>query len=334
MIGTGCRRIVAVIAAAVALGGCGEDAASQARIRDLEARLAKSESELAERRRFDDVLDQSLKQRGIDVPRPMPATDSRIPPTLEADVEGLTIAHLAVESATEAKNEVEYNRARAEEAARIASLRRQPSRAIPALLRLLSLNEAQGSVNEAAYYLSVAVAVDPNAMNAELARLIVDPARPSGLRAEAGRALVVHDRPRAITLISKLLGPGGGAFPELFVVVHELGQTRDPAVLPVLAQALRESRDRSTRCHAATALGLQPGDVSFRALAQAARSDEYPAVRINALRALTHASSDASAVRSIAQEVLDSDAPKEVKAVAQEVVNQPGGPRRPSESRP
>ncbi len=330
---SGCRRIAAILLAAVTLGGCGDDAASRARILDLEARLAKAEGELAERRRFDDWLDQSLKQRGIDVPRTAAPPAPTGADTVDVDLAALTAAHLAVLTATEARNEADYNRARSEETARIAALRRQAPRAVPAILRALALNEKQGSVNEAAYYLSVAVAVDAKAMNAQLEGILVDPARPSGLRAEAGRALIEHDRPRAITLVSKLLGPGGGAFPELFIVVHELGQTRDPATLPVLVQALRESADRSTRCHAATALGLQPGDASFRALTQAARSDEYPAVRINALRALTHAASDAAAVRAVAQEILASDASKEVKAVAQEVANQPGGPQRPAESR-
>jgi HEAT repeat protein len=148
--------------------------------------------------------------------------------------------------------------------------------------------------------------------------------RGATLRIGAARALLAADAAAGVPAVAELLRDGG-SLPDLYLLVHMLAGTGRPEALPVLADALRRSGDRSVRCHAATGLGGFRDATGVDALAAAAVGDEYPAVRVNALRALARAASP-ERVREVAERVAASDADASVRTVARELA--PAAERR------
>lgn len=156
----------------------------------------------------------------------------------------------------------------------------------------------------------------------QLLSLAADAARPAAVRGLAARVLIDVDPVAAAPLVGRLVAESP-VFPDCYLLVHLLAQSKHAAALPVVVEALARSADRSTRCHAATGLGLFPGEPAAAALIAAATGDEYPAVRTNAVRALAKVAAP-ERVREVAARLEANDADAAVRAAAREV----GGGRR------
>ncbi|MBK8098750.1 MAG: HEAT repeat domain-containing protein [Planctomycetes bacterium] len=252
-------RVLAIAFAAV-LAGCG----GAARERELQAQIA----ELQAQQR---LLSAKLKEHGVAVAGATVADDlagliaaiDRLEQAKDAgDVDGGQQAVTALQSAQQIlQQRGALALAELWNAALTATSRRQPA-----------LFEVYGKLG--------GPAAAPR-----LGALAADAAQPAALRGLAARVLIEVDPVAAAPLVGRLAAESP-VFLDCYLLVHLLAQTRHAAALPVVVEALARSADRSTRCHAATGLGLFPGETSVSALIAAATGDEYPAVRTNAVRAL------------------------------------------------
>jgi HEAT repeat protein len=297
--------IVAVLCAAACDGDSPKAAADrlEGKVAELERRLAASE---AQQQR----LLGELRQHGITVHAEPPANDAE---AVARTVEELEAALGRLDGAKENRDTVQGQSAMD---AIDAALQRLRAQGPPALRALLAAAEAAPTARQPAllecYGRIGGVAAVP-----ELLAIAGGATRPPALRLQAARSLIEADPVAAIPTVRSLLQEDK-PLPELYLLVHLLAATARPEVVPLLATALHDCRDRSVRCHAATGLGNFKDEAAAAALAAAAIGDEYPAVRSNALRALARAA-DAARVRETAAAVLAKDTDPAVRAVAKEV---------------
>ena len=292
----------ALAAAGAALAACGADA-TEDRVAALERRLAAAEAR-------EQRLLAALREHGIPF-RAEPPKDAAEATTRA--LEDLEHALARLESAKVSQDTEQGQNAMAALEAAMQTLRQDAAAALPAVL---AKAEAAAPARQAAL-LECYARIGNAAAAPALLDLATATARPPVLRVHAARALVPVDAPAAIRAIEALLREAA-PMPDLYLLVHLVAGTGRPEAAPVLAQALHEHRDRSVRCHAATGLGNFQGEAPVAALAAAAVADEYPAVRTNALRALTRVAS-AQRLREVAEQVAARDADAAVRAVAREL---------------
>jgi hypothetical protein len=298
------RNAAAAAFAAAVLAACGgEPDALRDRVAELERRLDARDA-------LDQRLAAALREHGIRFHADAPANTAEATARALADLEA---ALDRLESAKVHQDNIAGQSAMTAVDTALATLRQDAANALAALLaraeaaappRQAALLECYGKVGGAA------------AVPA-LVALAGTSAKPAALRVQAARSLVEIDPPAAIPAVESLLQEAA-APPDLYLLVHLLAASGRAEALPVIASALRQSRDRSVRCHAATGLGNFRGEPAVAALAAAAVEDEYPAVRTNALRALAKVAAT-ERVRAVAEQVLARDQDAAVRAVAREL---------------
>ena len=292
------------IAAVLCAAACSGDASRlEGKVAELERRLAASE---AQQQR---MLGE-LRQHGITFHAEPPANDAE---AVARTVEELAAALARLDGAKENRDTVQGQSAMD---AIEAALQRLRTQGPPALRALLAASEASPPAQQPAL-LECYGRIGGAAVVPELRAIAEGATRPPGLRLQAARSLIEADPVAALPAVRSLLQEVE-PLPELYLLVHLLAATARTEVVPLLATALRDCRDRSVRCHAATGLGNFKDDTAAAALAAAAVGDEYPAVRTNALRALARAAGPAR-VRETAEAVLAKDTDPAVRAVAKEV---------------
>lgn len=285
--------VLALAALLAACGGQSGVAALEQRVLQLEQRLQRQE--------------QALQQQGIRV-YGEPAKDA-------AEQVGRTVAALQdaldeLESAKDTRDTGRGQAAMQRIEQHLGELRQQRALALPALLQ--AATQAQPPRQPA--LLECYARIGGAEVAAELARLLTDPTASAPLRQQAGRSLIECDAPAGIAAVHDLLQGRAPPLSDLYVLVHLLAGTGSKDVVPVLIEALQRSTDRSVRCHAATGLGNFPGRAASETLAAAVAADEYPAVRANALRALTRI--DAAQAAALAPAVLAREQDPAVRAAA------------------
>lgn len=284
-------RALAVIFVAV-LAGCG----GAARELELQAQIARLQA------REQQLLAQLKEQQAV-VPAAKPGDD-------------LAALLAAIDRLEQAKDAGDVDGGQQAVAALQAAQQQLQRRGAPALSELWDAAPAATSRRQPALF-EVYGKLGGPAVAAPLLALAADSARPAALRGLAARVAIDADPVAAAPLIRRLVAETP-VFPDCYLLVHLLAQTRHAAALPVVVEALARSADRSTRCHAATGLGLFPGDASVEALIAAATGDEYPAVRTNAVRALAKVASREQ-LREVAARVEAKDADAAVRAAARDV---------------
>jgi hypothetical protein len=295
------RALWASVAALAA--ACGHDASLDSRIAALEQR---ADAAAAEQQRLAAVL----REHGIvfhaGAPRDAAEAQARA-------LDELDRALMRVQSARESQDHEQGRNALA--ALQLALERlREHGDALPALLAKAEVAPPARQPD----WLECAARAGGAGSAGALAAIARDPAKPPGYRVAAARALLTADAAAAVPVVAELLREPT-ALPDLYLLVHMLAATARPDVAPVLVDALRRSADRSVRCHAATGLGGFRDTDAVEALATAATGDEYPAVRVNALRALVRAAPP-ERVREVAARAAN-DADAAVRKVATELAD-------------
>jgi len=292
---------------ALVVAGCGGDVTRE---HQLENQVAELQRRLAANEAQQQRLLGELRAHGVIVHAESPAN--------EAEAVARTIAEL--ELALDRLDGAKENRdtVTGQTAMNIidTALQRLRAQGTPALTALLAAAEAAHATRQAAL-LECYGKVGGVAATSMLLTIAGEVKRPPALRLQAARSLIEVDPLAAIPVVESFLQEGT-PLPELYLLVHLLGATGRAEVVPLLATALKDCRDRSVRCHAATGLGNFKTETAVATLAAAAVGDEYPAVRTNALRALARAA-DAARVRETAAKVLAKDTDPAVRAAANEV---------------
>lgn len=278
------------------------------RVTQLERRL---DAEDAQQQR----LLATLREHGI-VFHPDPPKDAA--ESMARALEDLELALARLESAKETQDNAKGQSAMAALETALQTLRQDPAAAMKALM---AKAEAAAPAQQASL-LECYARVGGAAAAPELRAIATATQRPPGLRVAAARSLIEVDARTAIPAVASLLQEAT-PLPELYLLVHMLAGTGVVEVVPVLAAALQQNRDRSVRCHAATGLGNFKTGAAVEALAAAAMGDEYPAVRTNALRALARAGAP-ERLREVAEHVRTNDPDSAVRAVAAELVSKTG----------
>ncbi len=289
-------------AATVALAACGGAAGLEARVVALEQRVAGAD---AEQQR----LLAALRDHGITVhvapPRDAAEAAARALDDLDA-----ALARLLTAKQTQDEEQGRSALAAVERATE--ELRRHPD----ALGLLLVRPDAAPPARQTAL-LEAGARVGGAAAAPPLLALVRAGDRAGSLRVAAARALLTVDPAAGVTAVAELLR-APGPVPDLYLLVHLAAATGRADAVPLLVDALRANTDRSVRCHAATGLGAFREPIAVDALVVAATGDEYPAVRVNALRALARAAAP-DRLRDVAAAVAASDADPGVRSVAREV---------------
>lgn len=296
------RRLSIVAPLFVGFVACGgEDAALAGRVAELERKLA--DAEAAQQR-----LLAVLREHGIVVHSAPPRDAAE---AMARSLEDLEAALVRLQAAKDTQDQTKGQGAMAALEAALVALRQDRAAALPAVL---AKAVAAPGPQQAAWLECAARIGGADAVPA-LRALAGDPSKAPELRVAATRALVGADAAAAIPAVSALLAEP--TLPELYLLVHLLAASGVGDAAPVVIQALQHP-DRSVRCHAATGLANFPMPAAVEALATAALGDEYPAVRINALRALARAAS-VERLRDVAGRVAGADTDPGVRTVAREL---------------
>ena len=273
-------------------------------------RLEQVEQGLRELQARQELLLAELREHGLAVRAEAPADDAA---RRRRSLEDLDAALGRLASAKETLDNERGQSASEVIDRSIAALQQDREHALP---ELLALAEAAPPARQAAL-LECYGRVGGAAVAPELLAIVQASSRPGVLRVAAARTLLAVDPAAGVPAVAGLLREAG-ELPEAYLLVHLVGATARPEAMPVLVEALRASGDRSVRCHAATGLGAFREPASVDALTAAATGDEYPAVRVNALRALARAAAPEH-VREVATRVGASDDDPGVRKVAREL---------------
>ena len=277
------------------LAACGD-----ARLAELELRVQQLEQQLQQK-------DALLQQHGIRT-YDAPAKDAG-----ERAARAVAALQDALAELERAKDTRDTGRGQAAMTAidqTLQQLREQREMALPALLTTAQSAPAPQQPALLECYARVGGA----GVSAQLQTLLADAAQSPGLRQQAGRSLLECDPAAGLQAVHDLLRGRTAPLPELFMLVHLVAATNLPDAVPVLIEALQTSQDRSVRCHAATGLAGYATAAAGDALAAAVTGDEYPAVRANALRALSRI--DASRAAALAPAVLQKEQDPALRAAA------------------
>jgi len=297
----------------------------------LTRRLAEAERKIEGLERSLAATQQALRDEDILVWDGPPANDEEL---MQRTIMTLKVEMNRQEAGMASRNPVLLNKGVERFKKATAELAAKADVAVPILLK-----EAEASQNpqHQMKLLEAMADVGGEKVVPKLKEILLDVQRPAPLRRQAGESLIKLKIGEAVDGIGQILDPPAEAppFPDLYFLVYQLGEARNPEAIPTICRALRTSKDRSTRCHAANALANFASDEGVQALAEAAKKDEYNYVRVNSIRALIRAAKEPQQVIPVAEEVA-KDTDMQVRNAANEVLGQartgklPGPMERPT----
>lgn len=308
------RLAVLLCLSLVLLPGCspkssGPDAETTRRLADAERKIDELQRTLA-------AALQALREEDILVWAGPPANDQEL---IERTILALKVEMNRQEAGMAARNPVLVQKGMERFKKATAELEAKADVAGPILLK-----EAETSQNPQHQMRLLEAMADLGREKSvpKLKEILLDGNRPAPLRRQAGLSLIKHKMSEAVAAIGQIMEPPADApaFPDLYFLVYQLGEERNPEAIPTICRALKTSKDRSTRCHAANALANFASDEGVQALAEASKKDEYNYVRVNSIRALLRAAKEPQQVIPVAEEVA-KDPDMQVRNAANEVLN-------------